>query len=241
MKAIKIKQHREIPEGYKLKSVTISRSSSGKYYASLLYEYTVFENQTDCKSKEENILGMDYAMGGMAVLSDGTRCAYPSYYRKAEEKLSREQRKLSKCEKGSRNYQKQRKKVALCHEKVRNQRKDFQHKLSRNLAKQYDAVVVEDLNMKAMSQCLNLGKGIMDNGYGQFLNMLDYKLKEQGKKLVKVNRYYPSSKACSKCGKVKQKLLLSERVYKCDCGNVMDRDVNAAINLREEGRRLLCA
>ena len=241
MTAIKIKQHREIPEGYKLKSVTISRNSSGKYYASLLYEYTVCENQTDCKAEATNILGMDYAMGGMAVLSDGTRCSYPSYYRKAEEKLSREQRKLSNCEKGSKNYQKQRKKVALCHEKVRNQRKDFQHKLSRKLAIQYDAVVVEDLNMKAMSQCLNLGKGIMDNGYGQFLNMLDYKLKEQGKKLVKVDRYYPSSKICSKCGKVKQKLLLSERIYKCDCGNVMDRDVNAAVNLREEGRRLLYA
>lgn len=241
--AIRIKQHREIPAEYKLKSVTVIRESSGKYYVSLLYEYADCENQTEsiCQAEAQNILGMDYAMEGMAVLSDGTRCIYPSYYRKMEGKLTREQRKLSKCEKGSRNYQKQRKKVALCHERIRNQRKDFQHKLSRRLADEYDAIAVEDLNMKAMSRCLNLGKGIMDNGYSQFVNMLSYKLEERRKKMVKVDRYYPSSKTCSKCGKVKETLSLSERIYKCECGNEMDRDVNAAINLREEGRRILCA
>lgn len=240
---IKMKKHREVPSEYKLKSVTVRREPSGKYYASLLYEYAVCENQTECKDRTEElqILGMDYAMEGMAVLSDGTRCIYPSYYRKAEVKLSREQRKLSKCEKGSQNYQKQKRRVALCHEKIRNQRKDFQHKLSRQLAEKYDAVAVEDLNMKAMSQCLHLGKGIMDNGYGQFLNMLNYKLETKGKKLIKVDRFYPSSKTCSQCGKVKENLQLSERIYKCDCGNRMDRDVNAAINIREEGRRILCA
>lgn len=241
--AIKIKQHREIPVEYKLKSVTVSKEPSGKYYVSLLYEYADCENQTESNHHREaqNILGMDYAMDGMAVLSDGTRCKYPSYYRKMEGKLAREQRKLSKCEKGSRNYRKQQKKTALCHEKIRNQRKDFQHKLSRRIAEAYDAVVVEDLNMKAMSQCLNLGKGIMDNGYGQFVNMLSYKLEERKKKLVKVNRYYPSSKTCSQCGKVKGTLVLSDRIYRCECGNEMDRDVNAAINLREEGRRILYA
>ena len=240
---IKMKKHREVPREYKLKSVTVSREPSGKYYASLLYEYVVCENQTECEDRAEElqILGMDYAMEGMAVLSDGKRCIYPSYYRKSEVKLSREQRKLSKCERGSRNYQKQKRRVALCHEKIRNQRKDFQHKLSRQLAEKYDAVAVEDLNMKAMSQCLHLGKGIMDNGYGQFLNMLNYKLETRGKKLIKVDRFYPSSKTCSQCGKVKEDLQLSERIYKCDCGNRMDRDVNAAINIREEGRRILCA
>lgn len=243
MSAIKIKQHRKIPDGYKLKSVTVSREPSGKYYASLLYEYTVCENQTEWKGNAEGmqILGMDYAMEGMAVLSDGTRCTYPACYRKSEARLSREQRKLSKCNKGSRNYQKQKRKVALCHEKIRNQRKDFQHKLSGQLAEKYDAVAVEDLNMKAMSQCLHLGKGIMDNGYGQFLSMLNYKLEWRGKKLIRVDRFYPSSKTCSCCGKVKESLQLSERIYECDCGNRMDRDVNAAINIREEGRRILWA
>lgn len=242
MTAIKIKQHREAPAGYRLKSVTVSREPSGKYYASLLYEYAADENQAASKKIEEDkILGMDYAMTGMAVLSNGSRCEYPSYYKQAEKKLGREQRKLSKCVKGSRNYQKQKKKVAMCHEKVRNQRKDYHHKLSRKLADRYDAVAVEDLNMKAMGQCLNLGKGIMDNGYGMFQNMLEYKMKEQGKAFVRIGKFYPSSKTCSRCGRVKEHLGLSERMYICECGNRMDRDVNAAINIREEGKRILCA
>lgn len=242
LKEVKIRKHREIPEGYVLKSVTISQEPSGKYYASLLYEYEVCENQAEKrKEAEPEVLGIDYAMSGMAVFSDGTRCEYPGYFRKAMVCLAREQRKLSRCQKGSRNYEKQRKKVAVCHEKVRNQRKDFHHKLSQELAERYDAVAVEDLDMKAMSQCLHLGKGVMDNGYGMFRDMLAYKLEDRGKKLIKVDRFYPSSKTCSKCGKIKKELSLSERIYECGCGNRMDRDVNAAINIREEGKRILCA
>ena len=160
------------------------------------------------------------------------------FYRKAEKKLAREQRKLSHCEKGSRNYQKQKKRVALCHEKIKNQRKDFQHKLSRELAERYDAVCVEDLNLQGMSGGLHLGKGVQDNGYGQFLSMLGYKLEERGKYLIKVDRYFASSRICSVCGNKKKELALSERVYVCECGNRMDRDVNAAVNIREEGKRI---
>jgi putative transposase len=160
------------------------------------------------------------------------------FYRKAEKKLAREQRKLSHCEKGSRNYQKQKKRVALCHEKIKNQRKDFQHKLSRELAERYDAVCVEDLNLKGMSGGLHLGKGVQDNGYGQFLSMLGYKLEERGKHLIKVDRYFASSKICSVCGHKKKELALSDRMYVCECGNRMDRDVNAAVNIREEGKRI---
>ncbi|OUP82908.1 transposase, partial [Lachnoclostridium sp. An169] len=138
-------------------------------------------------------------------------------------------------------YQKQKRKVARRHEKVRNQRKDYLHKLSFRLAEEYDAIAVENLNLKAMSRSLNFGKSVLDNGYGSFLNMLSYKLEERGKVLVKTDRFYPSSKKCSKCGKVKERLELSERTYHCSCGNHMDRDVNAAINIREEGKRLLCA
>lgn len=242
VKNIKIRQHREIPEGYVLKSVTISREPSGKYYASLLYEYVSCENQTEYTEKNTwKILGIDYAMDGMAVFSDGRRAGYPKYWRKASERLAREQRKLSHCQKGSSNYQKQKRRVALCHEKVKNQRKDFHHKLSHALAEQYDAVAVEDLDMRGMSGGLHLGKGVMDNGYGMFRNMVEYKLKERNKKLIKVDRFFPSSKKCSVCGKVKEELALSERIYHCSCGNHMDRDVNAAVNIREEGRKLLCA
>ena len=235
MSVIRIKLHRQIPSDWKLKSVTVSREPSGKYLASLLF---CCENQTVEKRPAERFLGIDFAMQGMCVFSTGERAGYPMFYKKAEKKLAREQRKLSHCEKESRNYQKQKKRVALCHEKIKNQRKDFQHKLSRELAERYDAVCVEDLNLKGMSGGLHLGKGVQDNGYGQFLFMLGYKLEECGKHLIKVDRYFASSKICSLCGHKKKELALSDRMYVCECGNRMDRDVNAAVNIREEGKRI---
>ena len=156
-------------------------------------------------------------------------------------KKHREQRKLSRCVRGSHNYELQKKKVARCHEKIRNQRRDHLHKLSRKIADSYDAVAVEDIDMKAMGQCLHFGKSVQDNGYGLFREMLEYKLAWQGKKMVKVDRFFPSSKKCCKCGRIKKGLKLSERVYHCECGNEMDRDHNAAINIREEARRMLTA
>ncbi len=248
---IKILLHRDPPKDWKLKSVTVSMEAAGEYYASILYEEPASgrylsvpgsEDQTTGGAihgrEEVRILGIDYAMKGLAVFSDGTRADYPGYYRKGQEKLGREQRKLSHCRKGSRNYEKQRKWVAKCHRKVRNQRKDYQHKLSREIADRYDIVAVEDIDMKAMSRSLNFGKSVMDNGFGAFRDMLAYKLENQGKKLIRVDRFYPSSKRCSCCGEVKKELGLGERIYICRCGNRMDRDVNAAINIREEGRRL---
>lgn len=237
---IKIRQHRPVPEEYILKSVTVSMEGSGKYYASLLYEYFVSESQAAGKMPEEmTILGIDFAMRGLAVFSNGEHAEYPMYYRKSRKKLAREQRKLSHCHKGSRGYEKQRKKVAKCCEKIRDQRRDYLHKLSREIADSYDAVSVEDIDMKAMSGSLNFGKSVMDDSFGMFRVMLRYKLEEQNKNLVKVGRFFPSSKMCSRCGNVKKELALSERIYQCGCGNCMDRDVNAAVNIREEGRRLM--
>ena len=157
MTPVKIKLHCPVPEEWKLKSVTISKEASGKYFASLLFDC---ENQTAEKRQAEKFLGIDFAMHGMCVFSTGERAGYPMFYRNTEKKLAREQRKLSRCEKGSRNYQKQKKKVALCHEKIRNQRKDFQHKLSYSLAEKYDAVCVENLNLKGIAGGLHFGKGI---------------------------------------------------------------------------------
>ena len=246
---VKIRCHREIPENYVLKSVTVSMEPSGKYYAALLYEYPVSENQADRKNMADreragtagtpDVLGIDFAMQGMAVFSDGSRAEYPMYYRKAQERISREQRKLSHCRKGSRNYGKQKRTLAKCYEKVRNQRKDYLHKLSRKIADGHDAAAVEDIDMKGMSRCLKFGKSVMDDSYGAFRNMLSYKLKNQGKELVVVGRFFPSSRMCSRCGRVKEELRLNERIYRCGCGNCMDRDVNAAVNIREEGRRIL--
>lgn len=241
---VKIRLHREIPAEWKLKSAAVSLEPTGEYYAALLYDMPACDSQTcgnALTGREDEILGIDFAMHGLAVFSDGSRAEYPMYYRKAERRLAGEQRKLSRCRKGSRNYAKQRRKLARCHAKVRNQRKDFHHKLSHTVAERYGAVAVEDLNMKAMSRGLRLGKSTMDNGYGMFLRFLEYKLRDRGKELVRVGRFFPSSKMCSRCGGIKHELPLSMRTYDCACGNHMDRDVNAAVNIREEGRRLLAA
>ena len=242
LKWVAMKKHREPAEDFRLKSVTVSMEPSGKYFASLLYEGYSCENQAaEPDYSTAKILGIDYAMQGMAVFSEKIETEEAGFFRKNEKRLAREQRKLSRCVRGSHNYELQKKKVARCHEKIRNQRRDYLHKLSRKIADSFDAVAVEDIDMKAMGQCLHFGKSVQDNGYGMFREMLDYKLAWKGKKMVKVDRFFPSSKKCCKCGRIKKELKLSERVYHCECGNKMDRDRNAAINIREEARRMLTA
>ena len=236
---VKLKQHRLILPNYKLKSVTISQTPSGKYYASVLFEY---ENQIQ-EQELHDFLGLDFSMHGLYKDSNGNEPAYPRYYRQAEERLKREQRKLSLMQKGSKNRSKQRIKVANLHEKVANQRKDFLHKQSRQIANAYDCVCIENLDMKAMSQSLNFGKSVADDGWGMFVTFLKYKLEETGKRLVKVNKFFASSQICNVCGyKNTATKNLSIRAWDCpECGAHHDRDINAAINIRNEGMRLVLA
>lgn len=236
---VKVKQHRDIPSGYKLKSVTVSQTPSGKYYASILFEY---ENQVQ-EQKLHSFLGLDFSMHELYKDSNGNEPAYPRYYRQAEKKLKREQRRMSLMQKGSKNRDKQRIKVAKLHEKVVNQRKDFLHKQSRQITNAYDCVCIEDLDIKAMAQSLNFGKSVADNGWGMFTTFLKYKLEEQGKQLVKVGKWFASSQTCSECGYMnKETKNLAIRVWDCpQCGTHHDRDVNAAINIRNEGMRILSA
>ena len=147
---------------------------------------------------------------------------------------------MSKRKEGGKNQDKQRLKVARVHEKVANQRKDFLHKISRQITNAWEAVAVEDLNMKAIAQGLHLAKSTNDNGYGMLRTMLEYKLAEQGKKLIVIGKWYPSSKRCNKCGNDYKELALGERTWICrHCGAEHDRDINAAMNIRDEGCRLL--
>ncbi len=234
---VKIKQHREILKDAIIKSATIKKTPTEKYYVSILVEY---EKEKINKEIDTNkSIGIDFSMKELVVKSDGTRANYPRYYIQALEKLAKEQRKLSKCEKMSNNRNKQRIKVAKLYEKVKNQRQDFLHKLSRQITNECDVVCIEDLNMKAMSQCLHFGKSVSDNSYGKFTEYLKYKLEEEGKKLIKVDKWYPSSKTCSKCGRIKTELSLSDRIFACECGYTEDRDINASINIRNEGLRIL--
>lgn len=236
---VKVKQHRSIPEDHVLKSVTVSQSASGKYYASILFEY---ENQVP-EQELHSFLGLDFSMHELYKDSNGNEAAYPRYYRQAEKRLKRAQHKLSLMQKNSKNRKKQRMKVARLHEKTANQRKDFLHKLSRNIADHYDCVCIENLNMQAMSQALHFGKSVADNGWGMFVTFLQYKLEELGKKLVKVDRFFASSQTCHVCGyKNPETKNLSVRAWTCpECVTHHDRDVNAAINIRNEGMRLILA
>jgi putative transposase len=176
----------------------------------------------------------------MYIDSEGNSSGYPGYYRKSEERLKKAQRKLSAQKKGGQNWDKQRNKVARLHEIVVNQRKDFLHKTSRQIANAYDGVAVENLNMRAIAQCLNLAKSTNDNGFGRLRSMLAYKLQEQGKQMVIIDKWYPSSKRCHKCGNDYKALTLGERSWTCECCNTLhDRDINAAINIKNEGCRIL--
>ena len=228
--------HRDIPADYTLKSATISLESDGSYYISVLYEY---EEKIEPASMN-NVVGLDYKSAGLYVSSDGECCNMPHYFRQSQPRLAKAQRKLKHKVKGSNNWEKQRRKIGKVHRHVANQRKDFLHKKSTEIANRYDVVCVEDLNLRAMSnKGFGNGKATLDNGYGMFLNMLEYKLQDRGKKLIKIDKWYPSSQVCSKCGQRKS-MRLSERRYECpSCGAVIDRDLNAAINIRVEGLRLL--
>ena len=240
---IKAKGNRELPFGSKICQVTVTRDH-GQYFASICYK--VDEDVMFIQIDENNVIGLDYKSDGLYMNSNGECCDMPHYYRESLEIVMKEQRRLSrkvgscKGEKRSGNYIRQQKRLFKKTRHASNQRKDFLHKQSTAIAKQYDAVCVEDLNMKAMAnKGFGNGKATLDNGYGMFLAMLEYKLRDRGKQLIKVNRWFPSSQVCSCCGH-KQKIPLHVRTYDCpQCGNCMDRDYNASVNIRNEGLRIL--
>lgn len=242
--------HRMAPEEWTLKSATVSEERDGTFYCSVLYEFAEAGNSmtSGCMTDTEmnvtpdisklKVIGLDYKSDGLYEDSKGHVAGSPMYYRKSMQLLAKRQRKLKHKSIGSKNYEKQQKKIAKLHRHTANQRKDYLHKESLSIAKTYDVVCVEDLDMRAMSnKGFGNGRATLDNGYGMFLTMLKYKLEERGKHLIKVDKWYASSQICSACGR-KQKLQLSNRIYRCECGLVLGRDENAAINIREEGLRI---
>ncbi|MGL5051621.1 MAG: RNA-guided endonuclease InsQ/TnpB family protein, partial [Fusobacteriaceae bacterium] len=161
-------------------------------------------------------------------------------FRKLSTKLAKAARELSRKVKFSNSWNRAKLKVAKIHQSIKNSRKDFLHKLSKELVTKYNAIIIEDLNMRGMIRALNFSKSVADNAWGKFTVMLEYKAMFLGKQVIKIDKWFPSSKTCSICGNIKTELALSERVYKCErCNSEIDRDLNASINIREAGRTLL--
>lgn len=240
---VKAKIHRRPKEDWKLKSVTVTQNRDDSYQVSILFAYE--KSISPAAVTEETTIGLDYKSDGLYVSSEGDTCGMPHYFRQSADKLAKAQRKLRHKTIGSKNYNKQQKRAAKIHRHIANQRKDFLQKKSTEIANQYSFACVEDLNMKAMAnRRFGNGKATLDNGYGMFLTMLDYKLRDRGGQLIKVGRFFPSSQLCSHCG-FKNPLVknLSIRHWDCpNCGTTgIDRDVNAAKNIKKEGLRLLTA
>lgn len=233
---VKAKISGKIPQDHRIISATISQEPSGKYFVSILTEYE--QNIPNVEIDRDNALGLDYSSPHFYVDSEGNEANMPHFYREVEKKLAREQRRLAKMVKGSNNYRKQRIKVSRVYEKVRNCRKDWQHKKSTDLANKYDIIAVENINYQDMARGLRLAKATNDNGFGKFREMLSYKLAERGKKLITIDKWFPSTKTCRFCGKVNPDIALGQSEWDCPCcGAHLLRDHNAAINIREEGLR----
>ena len=232
---LKIKWSRTIPRGAKVKSVTVSKEPSGRYFISFLCEDSVAQ-----KIKTDKTIGLDWGLKDFITTSDGEKVISPKHYRQSEKKVAKAQRDLSRKQKGSKNREKARVKVAKAHAKVANQRKDFLHKLSSTIVHENQVICVEDIAVKNLSRNRHLSKSIMDSGWGEFVRQLEYKSQWYGRALVKVDRFFPSSKTCSHCGCIKDHLDLSERNWTCsDCGVVHDRDYNASVNIKAEGTAVL--
>ena len=233
---IKCKFHRRF-EGT-IKQSTISKTQNGEYYISI----TVEEPDTVQKMQQTldaaTAIGIDVGLLSFLTLSDGTKVDNPRWFKQSEKKLARLQRKLSKRIKGSKNRNKQRLKVAKQHQKVANQRKDFQHKLSHKIVddNQVSMIFVEDLSVRGMLKNRKLAKHISSVAWSQFIRFVEYKAKRAGKFFGKIGRFEPSSKMCHVCGHVNPDLELKDRTWECPhCLSVLDRDINAAINIRNIG------
>ena len=231
---IKIVEHR-LHEG-RIITATISKERSGEYYASVLCEI----EQPEPRPVTDKVVGVDLGLHGFVVCSDGTRVEAPKHFRRAEQKLAKRQRAFSRTQKGSNGHEKARLKVARCHQKIKNQRNDFLQKLSTKLIRENQVICLEDLSVKVLERNKKLAKSVTDASFSRFVSMLEYKAEWYGRKIIKIDRFYPSTQLCSGCGYKNESIKglrgLKFREWICpECGEVHDRDLNAARNILKEG------
>ena len=204
----------------------------------MLLSYVI--EQTESLPVTNKVIGIDLGLHDIVVCSYGERVEAPKHFRKSEQKLAKKQRDFSRTQKGSKGHEKARLKVARCHQKIKNQRNDFLQKLSTKLIKENQIICLEDLSVKGMERNHKLAKSVMDASFSKFVNMLEYKAEWYGRKVVKIDRFYPSTQICNGCGykneSVKGLSGLKFREWTCpECGEVHDRDLNAARNILKEG------
>jgi len=229
---IKVNVHREVRG--KIGKCTLSKTPTGKYFVSILSE-----EQYQPKEKTDAVCGIDLGLKDFAITSEGIKFKNNKYTKQYERKLKIAQQHLSRKTKGSNSFEKQRRKVALIYEKITNSRMDNLHKASHQLISEYDIIALEDLNIKGMVKNHKLAKHISDASWGTFVKLLEYKAGWNDKQVIKINRFYPSSKTCCECGWINQGLILSTREWTCkSCGVLHDRDINAAKNILKEGLKI---
>lgn len=232
---IKINLHRDVVG--KVGKMSITKTPTGKYYVSIFTEQVIEE-----LPKTNKQVGIDLGLKDFVITSDNKKFKNNRYTKKYAKKLKKAQQHLSRKQKGSNGFEKQKLKVAKIHEKIASCRLDTLHKVSIELVRNYDLISVEDLNVKGMIKNHKLSKHIADASWGNFVTLLQYKCDWYGKRLVKVNRFYPSSKTCGDCGWINQELRLSDRKWTCNsCGVIHDRDINASKNILQEGLRNISA
>lgn len=229
---IKIVQHR--PYNGKEKTLTISKNSSGQYFATILVE-TIDGIIEPREINEQTTLGIDLGIKDIIVTSNGEKISNPKHLKKLEKRLKKRQRKYSKKQKGSNNKNKSRIKVAKVHQKIKNQRNDFLHKLSSKLISENQTICIEDLAVSNMVKNHKLAKAISDVSWSELVRQLNYKANWYGRTIISIGRFDPSTKLCSECGMLKEGLTLQDRTWTCDCGIEHDRDINAAINIKNFG------
>ena len=236
---VKVRGMREIPDYFKIKRAIVFEDKKGKFYISVVFEYDekYEENATTPATTDSKVVGLDFKIGDIFVSSDNFIPKYNDNYFILLDKIPISQKSINRKKKFSKNYWKSINKLRCAHRKVVNIRQNMLNQLANNLAKLYDFVIIEDLSIKEIVYKLGRGKNAYNTSFNSFVKKLLYKFNGN---IVKIDKWFPSSKKCSNCGKKKRHLKLSQRVYRCAfCNHVIDRDLNAALNIRNEGMRIL--